>query len=214
MESGVGGLAIRFLLDLVFPRICVCCGKTGNHLCGTCLNNLKKKPNNFDVLGLDGVWNFWDYKDYYAKSFIKALKYDFISDLGLEFDLIFKDSLRRHDLFGVSERAQLIPVPLHKKRQLWRGFNQAELIACSISRLTGLAVNNDLLFRSKSAGQQAKSGARERKKNISGAFFAKGRCDEAILVDDVLTTGATMQEAAKTLRKSGVKKVWGIVLAS
>lgn len=214
MESGVGGLAIRLLLDLIFPKICVCCGKTGEHLCDACLNNLKKKPDSFDVFGLDGAWSFWSYKDYHAKSFIKSLKYDFISDLSLELDLIFKDRLIRKDLFGVSDGAQLIPVPLYKQRQLWRGFNQAELIACSIGRLTGLAVNNDLLFRNKPAGQQAKSGARERKKNVSGVFFAKGSCDEVILVDDVLTTGATMQEAAKTLRKSGVKKVWGIVLAS
>jgi len=108
----------------------------------------------------------------------------------------------------------LVPVPLHRRRHLWRFFNQAEEIARSLGRATGLPLCRALL-RTVSTGSQTRLSRAQRLKNLKGAFalsregkrFTAAGPPGAVLVDDVFTTGATTGECARLLRRSGVQKV-------
>ncbi|MDD3190693.1 MAG: ComF family protein [Candidatus Pacebacteria bacterium] len=112
----------------------------------------------------------------------------------------------------------MIPVPLHKRRYNWRGFNQSALIAQGVSDRLGIAVREDILMRVKNTKPQSKtSDGEERRKNIDNAFDC-ARPEEiknknVILLDDICTTSSTLNECAKELKKAGAKSVWGLVVA-
>lgn len=112
----------------------------------------------------------------------------------------------------------LIPVPLHKSRYLWRGFNQAELLANEIGKKFNLPVTANVLTRTKNTTPQTQLNILERKTNITGAF----KClrpnliadKNIILIDDVCTTSATLEECAKILFAAGhPRQIWGLVIA-
>lgn len=112
----------------------------------------------------------------------------------------------------------IIPVPLHRRRYAWRGFNQSYLLAKEIGAKFGVAVQEDVLIRSKNTKPQSKTkNEDERRKNISGAFSCsspeKVKNKNIILVDDICTTSATLNECAKELKRAGAKNVWGLVVA-
>jgi ComF family protein len=112
----------------------------------------------------------------------------------------------------------IVPVPLHKKRLKERGYNQSELITRHLSALTGIPHTNDGLVRLKHTLSLARSASREaRRESVAGAFAIGNR--EAIegrnilLVDDVSTTGATLDACAAMLKKAGARTVWGLATA-
>lgn len=111
----------------------------------------------------------------------------------------------------------IVPVPLHPRRQRDRGFNQAALLAQEIARDLSLPVEPGLLRRVKDTPAQVGLSLRERQLNVRGAFSAaergliEGR--SVLLVDDVCTTGATLNECAKTLKRSGAALVWAVTVA-
>lgn len=111
----------------------------------------------------------------------------------------------------------LIPVPLDKKRLRWRGFNQAEELAKGISKFLNIEILNNILIKTKETLPQVELSDEERKENIKGAFACqnqekiKGR--KILLVDDIYTTGSTMEECARVLKKAGAKEIIGIVVA-
>jgi len=158
---------------------------------------------------LDGLFSVGNYKDKTLVKIIETLKYKFVFELKSGLGVLIKDYLmERGNYFG---DCVLVPVPLHRRRYQWRGFNQAEIIA----DLLGGEVNNKVLKRIKNNKQQAKLSAQDRKKGIKDIFRVDTNCQlkRVILVDDVYTTGATMQECAKMLKESGVKEVLGFVVA-
>ncbi len=116
----------------------------------------------------------------------------------------------------------LIPVPLHWQRKNWRGFNQAELLGKMIANKLGISYIPNLLLRIKNTKTQTLLKKEERLLNIKGAFSINKKfstnsllsCNPNILLfDDVWTTGSTMKESAKVLKKQGFLKVWGLTLA-
>lgn len=118
-----------------------------------------------------------------------------------------------------SNQTYLVPVPLHKSKLKKRGYNQAQLLSQGISKKFNIPTVN-ILVRVKNTPSQVGLERKKRIENISGAFSivpnpsADGsQYPNIFLVDDVLTTGSTLLEAANVLKRNGAKKVWGIALA-
>lgn len=115
---------------------------------------------------------------------------------------------------GRSRDGILCPVPLHWARRFARGFNQAELLARSVSALTGIPVL-PLLSRTRATGHQAWRSKAERLHALDSSFVARGEFfpKRVILIDDLCTTGATLDECARTLKRNGVEWVEAWVIA-
>jgi ComF family protein len=108
----------------------------------------------------------------------------------------------------------LLPIPLHRTRLRQRGYNQALVLAMELARLLGLPVLGDGLDRTRATTAQAGLEADERRRNVRGAFAARpGLPTHMALIDDVMTTGSTLDEAARTLKAAGVTRVQAWVLA-
>ena len=162
----------------------------------------------------------WKYDGVVRKG-IHAFKYRFASDLADEFV-----SQTDNQILSGFKEPLLIPIPLHKKREKWRGFNQSSLIANKLAKKFGIICAENILIRTENTTPQAQLGKEERLQNIRGKFAVndevlriilcevEGSQPTFVLVDDVWTTGSTMQEAAKVLKKAGVQEVWGFTLAS
>jgi ComF family protein len=113
----------------------------------------------------------------------------------------------------------LIPVPLHWRRLFWRQYNQATLLSLGLTHQTGILTKTDILKRFRSTPSQGHQNRKERYHNIRGAFrvtsdkaaFIKGK--RLTIIDDVLTTGSTVTECARTLLRAGAKEVRVITLA-
>lgn len=222
---------VNFVLDLLFPKYCVGCGVEGVWICDKCkkeiiliqkptcpkCNQLVKRgkfckrcrPNS----NLTGVHVAAYYNEGPLKEAIHNFKYNYISDLKYDLGQILITTLKSYFL----KSSILIPVPLHKKRKAERGYNQSQLLALEISERLHLQIIDNKLVRNIFTTPQVKLSGRERKNNIKNAFVWKGKDEirgkNVILVDDVYTTGATLQECAKILRNSGARQIWGLVLA-
>ena len=111
----------------------------------------------------------------------------------------------------------LIPVPLHKRRLLKRRFNQSALLARAISKQMQLPLDTNSLFRKRHTPTQGGQSFAGRKRNVSGAFGIRPQAElsgkHIVLIDDVMTTGATLESCARTLKRAGAKRVDAIVLA-
>jgi len=113
----------------------------------------------------------------------------------------------------------IIPIPLHRSRQQQRGFNQAGLLAADLAKGLGIPLHENILLRGKLRLPQAELDAKARKKNIRGVFALNPGAEKlpahVVLVDDVMTTGSTLSEAARVLLVSGVERVdcWVIARA-
>jgi len=111
----------------------------------------------------------------------------------------------------------VVPVPLHWRRRMARGYNQAAAIATALASGLGVQFSPNLMKRIRHTPQQVQPSATARKENVRGAFQIKGRASlgnrAVLLVDDVLTTGSTLGEAARTLKNAGARKVTVAVLA-
>ena len=111
----------------------------------------------------------------------------------------------------------LLPIPLHTSRIRWRGFNQSTLLARETGRLLGLPVDQGMLLRTRATRSQARLDVQARKKNLRDAFAVKasGRYDAVAVIDDVITSGATMEAACQVLRQCGYSRIsaWAVARA-
>ena len=157
------------------------------------------------------------------KEAIQKLKYKFIDELAhtlvdiqieywAKYQPIILDQIKRDR----GDNWLIIPVPLHKRRQNWRGFNQSALLAKLIAQQTGLQFA-DALIRTKHTKPQMSLKSAERHLNIRGIFSLKQGSEiknkKILLIDDVWTTGSTLKECAAVLKRNGAKSVWGITIA-
>ncbi|MBI2062098.1 MAG: ComF family protein [Candidatus Yanofskybacteria bacterium] len=232
--------SIVWLLDLIFPVRCIDCGKFGNYVCRGCLGTIIIKKN-FECIGckrntpfgqtcflclktssVDQLLIAADYKNHLVEKILKFLKYKFIIDLEWPLFVLIKQYLKWLTLdkkFNVFEtNPLLISVPLHSRRLNWRGFNQSELLAKELADTFQMEMAGDVIKRVGSVVPQADIKNREeRLKNLSGIFRIQtkerviGR--EVVLIDDICTTGATLNECAKVLKANGASKVIGLVVA-
>ena len=215
------------LLDLFFPPHCAACKAEGDFLCKNCvqqfrINRIKAKsvhPSSDDFQYLDGVIYGADYAgNPELRAAVSQFKYKFNRELTYHFARLVSQKLKELRMLR-GRRAVLIPVPLHKKRLNYRGFNQAELIAYAAAAGYGSDIDVFMpLTRIKNTSQQAKLNKKERHQNLDEAFEVTGDLDRVrdkvcFVVDDVCTTGATLDSCAKVLKANGVQKVYGLVVA-
>jgi len=201
-------------LDFFSPRRCLGCGKKGSYFCSSCIKEIKLLDPQVS-LGehpLDALVSIFPYEGIIRRAILK-LKYNFVSDLTDELVDLAVNFLQE-DFF---QARVLVPIPLHWYRKNWRGFNQAEILGKEIALKLKIDFCPDLLLRTRSTKPQVKLKGKERKKNVRGAFKLNPKYrildTEYLLFDDVWTTGATMKECARVLKKAGVKKVFGLTLA-
>ena len=209
------------LLTLIFPEQCVGCNKTGSSLCAICERTITTKPR-----ALSGtVASLFDYKNPLVKKAIWALKYGQKKGLGVYFGValyreFFKHLSRRQE--KVAEEILLIPIPSNIAGTRKRGYNHAEVIAQSIivcAKNDGLELKlSHALFKKKEVMRQVEAKNKmRRQKNIEEAFgIREGEVltgKTLILIDDVITSGATMDEARRVLRQSKPKRILCIAVA-
>lgn len=162
-------------------------------------------------------WCVWEYRAV-TKKIIKALKFRFAKEVSNDISLHLVNYLK-NEIDALPRNVYIVPIPLHKKRQNWRGFNQAEIIAESICERAGGKLVADLLLRVKQTKPQADLDEKERIENIRGVFELNPKYQirnskiSYVLIDDVYTTGSTIREACKVLKRNGAKVVWGLTVA-
>lgn len=224
----------NLLLDLLFPRRCVGCGRVGDYICPSCHKTIILRyqlcpecdrpaidglthPRCLRPQGLDGLTSVWRYFGVVKKT-IKQIKYSFVWDMAETLISLMPDSIWL-GLRRVPSSTVIYPVPLHPNRLNWRGFNQAEKLGRLLSPRLDLPLVDGLLLRQAKRTPQADIAKRENRiQNAKGLFQVNQLTihnyqQSILLLDDVWTTGATMKEAAKVLKRGGVGKVWGITVA-
>jgi competence protein ComFC len=214
-ESGIRVLSRikKFIIDILFPVECLGCGKEEVWLCEKCLETI---PLGFRIVEreyLDKILVCGSYDNELLKKAIHTFKYNYAVELGEPLGKILLKVLRKVSL---PEEFFFVPVPLHKKRLKERSFNQAEILAGEVAKEFGVPTAN-VLCRVRYTTPQVELDGKDRQKNVQEAFCcleqSKVKNRNIILIDDVLTTGATMGECAKILKESGANEVWGLVLA-
>lgn len=218
-------------LDFLFPQSCVGCGKEGAFLCLSCLKLLPRllppvcpkcgRPQvNGDVCPncshwlsvLAGIRSPFRFEGVMRQA-IHELKYRNFRALAQPLACLLCDYLADNPL----PADVLVPVPLHPKRLRERGYNQSRRLAREMGKMMNVPVVDDCLFRQRYTSPQTRtSSAEERKRNIANAFAChndKLRDKQVLLIDDVATSGATLDACAAALKAAGASSVWGLVLA-
>ncbi len=227
-----------FVLDCVFPQSCLGCGDAEVFLCADCKKNstdLNKAKGIFRCpscgtdssqgivctecetkSSIDQIIALVQYQPgVLPAELIEYLKYHYAKDAFLEIKEWLKSN---QEILGLlSEVDMVIPLPLHPRRLAERGFNQAESIARIVAQIMTKPTNTTSLKRIRATKQQATLNRVERITNVANAFVclqpAHVKDKTILLIDDVYTTGSTMQAAAMALKKAGAKKVRGFTLA-
>jgi len=230
------------LVDLVFPPLCIACGNLLNrnggtpfcdpclsgvpfirsplcprcglpypaeegkdHLCGNCITSetyvsAARAVGRYESVLLEAIHRF----KYQEKTVIGEVLGRFMADYD-------------YPGFRIQDYSMLIPVPLHRKRLRERGFNQSVILARPIAKRHAIPMVFDVLERSLETEPQVKLGRDQRGSNVKGAFAVtdpeRVRGENVLLVDDVYTTGSTVMECARVLRKAGAPDVGVLTLA-
>jgi len=230
---------ISTILNTFFPPFCQHCGKEGQRdewLCETCNEALAPRlytncpqcnqgveegrlaPSCRAHTGLTRFFACYTFSSKVAQSLIHAYKFRGAHTLHTSISNLMLTWILGHDLEHLFAKHNLLvtSVPLAKGRQQMRGFNQAELLARDIASQLVLP-HEPTLIRLKDTDPQTKVVSIEnRRANIEGAFALANTNiarKNILLVDDIYTTGATMQECARVLRKSGANEIWGLTFA-
>ena len=223
------------LLDLIYPRFCYICNKSLKHsknlyFCFSCWYKLPLIRKNLclkcampmgEGIGVKKKCNDCNFGKFYFKQIRSAGKYkDSLRKVLLNFK--FKGMVElRHPLaaliywqlkhYPFSGKIDLIiPVPMYHKQRIQRGYNQAELLADCLAKLMRIPCVTNILIKIKETLPQSGLDRTQREKNLTNKFIATKKLKDktVLLVDDIFTTGTTVNECSKALKKSNVKKIY------
>lgn len=207
---------IDMLLNFLFPPVCGICGKRDeNWVCENCYNKLKINVNYNKPINkfYDEQIYLFKYKD--IRNLILRYKFNNQSYLNNTFaNIILKNKklCRKIKIYDI-----IIPVPMFHKKKKNRGYNQTELITSKIAKCLGIYTNNNILIKSKNTKTQSTLKEKNRYENIKNAFSIKNneliKNKNIILFDDIITTGATVNECSKILKQNGVKNILVLSIA-
>jgi ComF family protein len=236
MACKIFSLVKSWVLYVLLPRTCFCCGtdmarKDANPLCPVCMKDLKplsglvcrrcglplpdggafcyncRGSKRFKCSRIRSSLNFTRA----SRSLVHSFKYDGYIYLASFFAPLMNKTFQSNPEFF--EADILVPVPIHKSRLKKRGFNQAELLARGLSCFCGVPAA-EVLERKKNTDSQTSLGKKERAENIKEAFACRDKAavknKAVILIDDVCTTSATLEECARVLRAAGAREVLAI----
>jgi ComF family protein len=219
------------LFDFILPRFCPSCrnklATSENTVCNSCLSKIKLADPEFIkseyhrkyeskriIFGFVSHYIFE--KDKELQHIIHALKYDKKFHVGI----FLGESLgkRFQSKFQSWNINLIVPIPLHHLKKAERGFNQSYYIAKGISSQTSIAVKSNVIKRKRFTQSQTTMTLKEREENVEGAFKVrkpenvKGK--NVLLIDDVITTGATTNECGKVLLESGARQIYAASIAA
>jgi ComF family protein len=219
---------LHHLIDLLFPKTCVCCDEVLNdqepHICDSCLLELPiielsdKMPFS-KLAGRIKPANTHAYLKFNkrgkAQKILHEIKYKGNQELGIFIGNQFFSYLSENAI--PLEVDFLVPVPLHTNRLKSRGYNQAEVIANGISQKSGIELKTNILLKAKEASSQTNKGRAARLENMQDCFTIAPSIDlkgkNVGIVDDVMTTGATIEACCLCLESAGVNKITILSLA-
>lgn len=226
-------------LDLLFPAQCAGCGSGGAFLCGRCMETVtlvppscivckKLAPARRKILAgrtckpcrkKSHISSFFSpllYETGLIRDLVHQLKYRRIREIHIPLAEILARSLR-YFAVPIPQDALIVPVPLSPARRRVRGFNQSALIAERLGTELGISVAIDGLKKIKTTTPQMQLAREARLANLIGAFAVTDTAaiqnKTVILLDDVKTTGATLEEAARVLKAAGAKQIWALTVA-
>ncbi len=221
----------KAVTGILFPQYCIGCGREGDVLCLSCMEKLDRlmppfclrcglpltgSPACRDCAGLelavDGIRSPLVFQKLTRKA-VHQLKYQNIRIMAAPLAKILHSYLAENPIMADI----LVPVPLHPQRLRERGYNQSLLLAQHLGRLSGIPVRNDVIKRRVNTAPQARTGSSaERHRNMRGAFagaYGKLKDKRVLLIDDVSTSGATLDACAAAIKQAGAKTVWGLTVA-
>lgn len=224
----------QFLLDLLYPPSCVNCKTANEWLCQDCFKRIvfiippvcercgtsistddlphcvQCKNNPFQ--SVDGLRSASYFEDSPIRSAIHFLKYRNHRAVVSILSRMLIDTYRTYHL----KADALVPVPLHTSRLRERGYNQSQLLANEVGTFFNLPVDTDTLQRVRKTKSQMELGINERRQNVLDAFACRSKKltgQKVLLIDDVCTTGSTLDACATALKEGGAASVWGLTLA-
>ena len=210
------------LLNAIFPERCISCAKPGSALCAICERTITTHP-----IALSGTTAaLFDYRNPLVKKAIWSLKYKRKRSLGKYFGTALYREFFKHLAYGnkkTNEEIILIPVPASAKATSIRGYNHAAIIAktiadCAKNDDLKLTLRTDMLYKKKEVEHQARVQSKSAREENVDHVFAVRHGDElfektVILVDDVITTGATIKDAKRALKAFKPKRILAIAAA-
>jgi ComF family protein len=209
------------LLDIFYPRLCVGCGLHGAWVCDACSQNLPL----FSMSGFPNPegrvpsFALYSYDARVVRRIVHALKYEGTTELAGFMARAMGRWWKRSPILSALLPSSVVfmPIPLHEKKLRERGWNQAELIARELAAFLGFSLETGILVRTLPTLAQSSLSRRERLLNMRGAFSCRPspavKGGTVILIDDVMTTGATLAHAARALRANGITDVRAFVFA-
>ena len=205
--------SIRHTIAIVLPAKCVGCGSRGSYFCDACVEATPRaNPTTLshDGYAFDSATSVFNYEGA-ARKAVHHLKFRHLRALAEPMGLLVANAIPSDSVLDA-----IVPVPLHRSRLRERGYNQSELLAKHIGRLRSLPILPTLLARTTQRGTQVEArGAAARQANVRNAFDASPAADglRIALVDDVMTTGSTLDAAARTLIRAGAHEVHAYTFA-
>ncbi len=215
------------LINIIYPPKCIFCQKlldhdAALHICSACYSKLPLIENKVLRTSLDGDENYCDgvvsVFEYTGMVKESLIRFKFYSKPGYyrTYARLLADKIGK--VTDVKNYQMVLSVPLHKHKEFSRGYNQARLISKALSRILKMRECSYLLRRERYTEAQSLLDKQKRNQNVKGAFAVvspkKVKGKTILLVDDILTTGSTLEECSRVLKQAGAEKVFAVVVAT
>lgn len=206
------------VLSFLFPNKCILCKKYGEVICDNCIKRIEKYEHteiiNFKNKNLNSLIYFFKYEKLIRRL---ILQYKFFNKSVIS-EVFAKIILKNEKICGKLKFYDIIiSVPMHKTKKQARGYNQTELISRIIGENLQIKYNSNTLIKIVNNKRQSSLNLENRINNVKNVFKLTEKHSvknkNVILVDDIYTTGATLEECAKILKQAGAKNVLGLVIA-